>query len=196
PAAAILERTTRPRAARSLPRPCSPRASGGHVMKIGFVVNDVETEQPAFTTTRLARTATAMGHVCYVFGVGDFVYAADGSIHAHARRVRGEQYESLEDYLADLQSEDAFCERVLLDDLDILMLRNDPADDAIDRPWAQTSGILFGQLAAARGVIVLNDPSRLANAVNKTYFQHFPEQVRPRTCISRDPEDIKAFIAE
>jgi glutathione synthase len=165
-------------------------------MKFGFVVNDVKTERAAYTTTRLASKATEMGHVSYMLGVGDFVYAPDGSIHAHARRVKADQYESLEDYLAELQSEEMEAERILLDDLDVLLLRNDPADDAADRPWAQTSGLLFGQLAAARGVIVLNDPSRLTNALNKTYFQHFPEQVRPRTCISRDPREIKDFIAE
>jgi glutathione synthase len=46
------------------------------------------------------------------------------------------------------------------------------------------------------GVIVLNDPVNLANAINKTYFQHFPEQVRPKTCISRDPAAIKEFVAQ
>lgn len=43
---------------------------------------------------------------------------------------------------------------------------------------------------------MLNDPANLANAVNKTYFQHFPEIVRPRTLISRDAEDISAFVDE
>jgi glutathione synthase len=76
------------------------------------------------------------------------------------------------------------------------MLRNDPSDDAIERPWAQTSGVLFGQLAVAAGVLVVNDPSHLANAINKTYFQHFPEEVRPRTLISRTEDDIKSFVAE
>jgi len=32
--------------------------------------------------------------------------------------------------------------------------------------------------------------------VNKTYFQHFPEVVRPRTLISRDPGDISSFVNE
>jgi glutathione synthase len=165
-------------------------------MKIGFVVNNVKTEQAAFTTIRLARTATHMGHVSYIFGVGDFVYAPDGSIHAHARRVQGRSYETLEDYLTELQSDATETERILIDELDALLLRNDPADDSAGRSWAQTSGVLFGQLVAARGVMVLNDPTRLATAINKTYFQQFPEQVRPRTCISRDPKEIKAFITE
>ncbi len=95
-----------------------------------------------------------------------------------------------------VQSRQTASERICLDDIDVLLLRNDPSDDAVERPWAQTTGILFGQLAAMRGVIVLNDPFSLANALNKTYFQHFPEQVRPRTCISRDVNDIKEFITE
>lgn len=165
-------------------------------MKIGFVVNDVMTEQSGFTTTRLAMSAVNMGHESFLLGVGDFIYAPDGSIQAHVRSANGGKYESLKEYLGKVQDKEVPSQRISLDDLDVLLLRNDPSDDATDRPWAQTTGILFGQLAASRGVIVLNDPFSLANALNKTYFQHFPEQVRPRTCISRDANDIKAFIAE
>jgi len=43
---------------------------------------------------------------------------------------------------------------------------------------------------------VVNDPDGLLKAMNKMYFQHFPEEVRPRTLISRNREDIKAFVAE
>ncbi len=165
-------------------------------MKIGYVVNDVATEHAVFTTTRLAMTAVNMGHESYTLGVGDFVYAPDGSIHAQARQANGSRHDSPADFLAALQAKDVEPTRIKVDDLDVLFLRNDPAEDAGERPWAQTSAILFGQLAAARGVMVLNDPENLANAINKTYFQHFPEQVRPRTCISRDIKEIKAFIAE
>jgi glutathione synthase len=83
-----------------------------------------------------------------------------------------------------------------VDALDAVLLRNDPAEDAEKRPWAQTCGILFAQLAVRRGTIVLNDPAALANALNKTYFQHFPEEVRPRTLITRDVEEIKRFVEE
>ncbi len=165
-------------------------------MKIGFVVNDVQTEEAAYTTTRLAMTAVNKGHESWTMGVGDFIYAPDGSIRAHAKGVRGSEYESLTEFLKELQGEEGRSERIGVDDLDVLLLRNDPAADAAERPWAQTSGILFGQLAATRGVIVLNDPSHLAHAINKTYFQHFPEEVRPKTCISCDPDEIKQFISE
>ncbi|MAT14459.1 MAG: glutathione synthetase [Planctomyces sp.] len=165
-------------------------------MKIGFVVNDVMTEKCVYTTTRLAMAAVNMGHESYYLGVGDFVYAPDGSVEAHVRSANGESFDSLKDYLQAVQDDEKESERINLDELDVLLLRNDPADDKADRTWAQTSGILFGQLAASRGVIVLNDPFSLANALNKTYFQHFPEQVRPKTCISRDVKDIKAFIED
>ncbi|MGV3484462.1 MAG: glutathione synthetase [Planctomycetaceae bacterium] len=165
-------------------------------MKLGFVVNDVMTEHAAYTTTRLALTAMNLGHESYTLGVGDFIYAPDGSIHANARGANGTQFDSPKPFLAALQAKETADVRIKIDDLDVLFLRNDPSEDALGRPWAQSSAILFGQLAAARGVIVVNDPENLANAINKTYFQHFPEQVRPKTCISRDIREIKAFIAE
>jgi glutathione synthase len=165
-------------------------------MKIGFVVNDVMTEKPQYTTTRLSMTAVNMGHKAYTLGVGDFIYSPDGSINAYARSVNGGKHESLKAYIGKLQSEETNRQRISIDELDILLLRNDPSEDVVEKAWAQTSGILFGQLAATRGTIVLNDPFNLATAINKTYFQHFPEQVRPRTCISRDVDEIKAFISE
>jgi glutathione synthase len=164
-------------------------------MKIGFVVNDVETEHASYTTTRLAMCAVNNGHESWTLGVADFVYKPDGSIRANARSVRGKEYESLTTFMNELQGDEARIEQIDVDDLDMLLLRNDPSEDKAERAWAQTSGILFGQLAVRRGVTVLNDPVNLANALNKTYFQHFPEQVRPRTCISRDPEEIKEFVA-
>lgn len=164
-------------------------------MRIGFVVNDVQTEQAGYTTTRLGMSAINHGHEAWTLGVGDFVYKPDGSIHANARAVSGKEYDSLETYMQEIQGDEARQEQVSLDDVDVLMLRNDPSEDTAERAWAQTTGILFGQLAVQRGTIVVNDPSNLANALNKTYFQHFPEQVRPKTCISRDPEEIKEFIA-
>ncbi len=165
-------------------------------MKLGFVVNNVKTESAAYTTTRLAMTATNLGHESWTLGVGDFEYAPDGSIYAHARGVRGDHYDDLRVFMAELQGTEARCEKIRVDDLDVLLLRNDPAEDVVEHPWAQTSGILFGRLAVERGVMVVNDPEYLATAINKTYFQHFPEQVRPKTCISRNVKDIQEFIEQ
>lgn len=165
-------------------------------MRIGFVVNDVQTEQAGYTTTRLAMAAVNRGHEAWEIGVGDFAFDPDGSVRARARAAPKTKYKATNTFLADLQGPKARVERVTVDDLDVLMLRNDPAEDQGRRPWAQMAGIMFGRAAMRRGVIVLNDPNGLANGINKMYFQLFPEEVRPKTLITRDAAEIKSFARE
>jgi glutathione synthase len=165
-------------------------------MRIGFVVNQVATEHPEYTTTRLGLAATRRGHDTWLLGVDDLAHEPDGSVAARARTASGKRHKSLEDYLDNLRGDDGVEEHIQVDELDVLFMRNDPAEDFVDRPWAVTSGVLFAQLAVARGVLVVNDPDGLADAMNKTYFQHFPEVARPRTLISRDVTEISAFVDE
>ena len=164
-------------------------------MKIGFVVNDVLTEKSVYTTVRLAMAATQLGHEVRIMGVGDFAYQPDGSLAARARGGAAKNYRSLERYLDDVQKPESD-EHIEVGDFDVIMLRNDPADDAAERPWAPNAGVAFGQLIASTGVLVVNDPTSLANALSKAYFQHFPEVVRPRTLISREENIIQEFIDE
>ena len=165
-------------------------------MKIAFFVNDIATEHPNYSTTRLALAMLARGHDVWYLAPGAFAYDPDNRIHAHALAPTGREYESNEAFLEELQSEEARQERITVDALDVLMLRNDPSLDVIDPPWAYNSGIAFGQVAARHGVLVLNDPFGLAHAMNKLYFQQFPIDVCPRTLVTRSPEDIKHFIQE
>ncbi len=165
-------------------------------MKIGFFVNDVTTEEPGYSTTRLGMAARNRGHEVWVIGAGDLAYDADEKVRARARGPRKNQYKSSETYLEELQGKNAVMERITVDDLDVLMLRNDPSTDTGFRAWAQTAGIIFGRVAMRHGVVVLNDPNGLAKAMNKMYFQMFPEEVRPRTIITRDRDEIRAFAKE
>ena len=165
-------------------------------LRLGFVVNDVATEQDNYTTIRLARRALAMGHSVALIGLEGFIYDQDGVVRAKAHVPQGEDYADDAALLAEIQGDEATVDRINVEELDVLMLRSDPAEEVVDRPWAPNSALLFAQLVVKRGVIVLNDPTHLTDASNKTYFQHFPEDVRPVTCISRDAEEIKAFIAE
>jgi glutathione synthase len=163
-------------------------------MRIGFVVNSVATEQPVYTTVRLALAAHRRGHDVWLIGVDDFTHRADGTVAAHAHGTTTKKPRSLQTFLSSVQSDDEGNEIVGVSDLDVVVMRNDPAEDMVERPWAVTSGVLFGQLSVAHGTLVVNDPFSLANAVNKTYFQHFPERVRPRTLITRDAAEIAAFV--
>lgn len=165
-------------------------------MKLGFVVNDVHTEKADYTTTDLAATALRMGHEAWTFGVGDFAYDADQSIRARAWSVPNGTYKTNEKYLNTLHGKNAVRERIAMKDLDVLLLRNDPSKEAADRPWAEAAGFLFAKRAMGAGVIVLNDPDGLSKAMSKLYFQDFPDVVRPRTLITREREEVKAFVRD
>ena len=165
-------------------------------MNIGFVVNDIKTEEVGYTTSRLGVSAINMGHKVWVMGVGELAYDPDETIRARARSVPKKRYATSASYLKDLQGKNAISERIRVDDLDVLLLRNDPASDAIHRPWAVGAGMQFGRLAMRHGVIVLNDPNGLSRAMSKMYFQLFPEEVRPKTLITRDRGEIKEFAKE
>jgi glutathione synthase len=165
-------------------------------MRLGIVVNNIETEEAGYTTSRLAVAGINMGHEVWIMGVGDLAYDPDENIRARARSAHKKHYKTSEAYLKDLQGKAALSERITVDDLDVLILRNDPSQDAISRPWAATAGIVFGRIAMRHGVIVVNDPNGLAKATNKMYFQAFPEEVRPKVLITRDRNEIKEFARD
>ncbi|MGB4593380.1 MAG: glutathione synthase [Coriobacteriia bacterium] len=165
-------------------------------MKIGFMVNDIATEQAGYTTGRMAMAAINRGHEAWMLSAGDFAYDPDEKIRARAVHAPKAKYTSGAAYLADIRGKKARFNRVTVDDLDVLVLRSNPADEVGTRPWAQSAGIDFGRIAMRNGVIVLNDPNGLAKAMNKMYFQLFPEEVRPRTLITRDRDEIKSFVKD
>jgi glutathione synthase len=165
-------------------------------MKLGIIVNDIQTEELDFTTTHLAMAATNLGHRVWYMGVADLAYEPDEKAHGYARCVADKKYRSDISYLASLKDSRAQAERICIDELDALLLRNDPANDVNTRPWARLAGINFARLAMRHGVIVLNDPDGLTHAVNKMYLQTFPSEIRPRTLITRNRTEIKRFIDE
>jgi len=166
------------------------------MMRIGFFINDIETEKAGFTTLRLAMTAVNRGHEVWIIGAGDLTYDVDEKIRAQARSTTAKKYKTTTTYLKELKGPKAKVERITIDDLDVLMLRNDPAHDVGARAWAKTAGINFGHVALRSGVIVLNDPTALAGALDKMYIQLLPQNIRPRTLISCDSKEIKAFVKE
>jgi glutathione synthase len=163
-------------------------------MKIAFVVNDIFTEKAVYTTIYLAFSAQKRGHEVYVCGVGDLAYSADGHMIANSRSVGEQNFKSSETYLKALLKSDPV--KIGSVGLDVLFLRNYPSEDINRRNWAQSAAYIFGQIAMRDGVIVLNHPQSLSDAINKMYFQHYPEVLRPRTIITRDPDEIEEFYIE
>lgn len=166
------------------------------MISIGLTINDLKTEADDYTTTYLAMNAVNIGHRVWYIEVADFELAASNSTMAWAIPVPAHNHRSTSAFMRDVREHAATRERICVDDLDILWLRNDPSNDAIQRPWARLAAINFGRLAKQHGVIVLNDPEGMALGLNKLYLQYFPESVRLRTLVTRHRESIKAFVRE
>jgi glutathione synthase len=162
-------------------------------MLIAFFVNDMATEHENYTTTVLAFAATQRGHrICYLTP-SDFALRPDDSMAVHARFAPKKKHKDHAAFFAAMQAVAAERKTIDVTGIDVLMLRSDPSLDAQATPWAADIGILFGREAAKRGVLVLNDPDSLGRAINKLYFQSFPEEVRAETLITRNADDVKAF---
>ena len=164
-------------------------------MRLAFFVLDVATEIDEYTTTRRARAAVQGGHEVWYVGLGDVEHGEnDGQLSARAHRAEFEKGDTLESFMKRIKERDA--ERVVMDDLDALFLRNETVDDMQERPWASPLGVVFCQMLKARGVTVVNDPMSLVRATSKLYLEEFPEKIRPRSLVTRDPEAIERFIAK
>ena len=162
-------------------------------MTIGIVVNVVGSDEGGQTTYRIAAACARRGHTVHVISTGNFAYSPHGAIEAQARSAPRSSWKTSQAYAAALKSKASRTRRITVDDLDILLLRSNPA---VQTPWAQHAGIHFGRLAAERGVLVLNDPNGLFRAINKLYLQNFPEAVRPRTLVTRSRKRLRAFVDE
>ena len=164
-------------------------------MRLAFFVNDVATEVDEYTTTRLARAAAQHGHEVWYVGVEDVELGeSDGQLLARAHAAQFKKGDSLEGFMERVKESEA--ERVVMDDLDALFLRNESLEDWPERPWASPLGVVIGQMLKARGVTVVNDPMSLVRATSKLYLEEFPEKIRPRSLVTRDPEAIERFVAE
>ncbi len=164
-------------------------------MRLAFFVNDLAMELDEYTTTHLARAAARGGHEVWYVGVGDVEHAeSDGQLSARAHAAEFGKDDTLESFLERIKVRDV--ERVVLDDLDALFLRSESIHDLQERPWAAPLGVIFGQMLKARGVTVVNDPMSLIRATSKLYLEEFPEKIRPRSLVTRDPEAIERFVAK
>jgi len=164
-------------------------------MRLAFFVNEVATEIDEYTTTRLARAAAQRGHQVWYVGLGDVELGQrDGQLLARAHAAEFDKDDTLESFMERIKGREV--ERIVLDDLDALFLRNESIDDLHQRSWASPLGVVFGQMLKARGVTVLNDPTSLMRATSKFYLEEFPEKIRPRSLITRDPEAIERFVSE
>ncbi len=163
-------------------------------MRVCMVVNNIKTEGPHYTTTLLAQKLHNRKHQVFYIGVEDLSYYPEGRVGGRAVQADQKMYRTTSSYLEALKVNCSKKEKITTADIDILFLRNDPAQEDKTRAWARVAGISFGQMATQDGVIVLNDAYGLSRALNKMYFQQFPQEVRPETLISRNKMEINDFF--
>jgi glutathione synthase len=54
---------------------------------------------------------------------------------------------------------------------------------------------VFGEVLVAHGVTVVNDPTVLERAATKMYLDEFPAQIRHRSLMTRNADDVRNFIS-
>ena len=162
-------------------------------MKIGFVVNDVDTEHPKAATTVISHAAASMGHTVYLISAGEMTYDSEGGVRTVGRLAPAGESLAQADWLAQVQSENTDRVPLKAAELDVLYLRYNPSEDPEGRPWEPDAGIIFGQAAVLQGTLVLSHPFTLPYAYGKMYLEHFPREIRPTTIITRSYEEILRF---
>lgn len=165
-------------------------------MNIAFLVNDLKSENASSTTFRLAMEATNRGHQTWLMEADAFLLDENDIVIATARSVSRNRYRSTSVYLEELRGKGATKKKIRFSNLDVLFLRGAPVAESRERRWTKDVGIYFGKLSVRNGVLVVNDPDGLGGALNESYLDLFPEQVRPVNIITRKSSEVKKFARE
>jgi glutathione synthase len=163
-------------------------------MRVCFVVNNVRTQRPTYTTVHLGFAAHRRGHDVAFVSIDHLSH--DGA-HVWGALVRSAAVRprSTAEYVKGLDDARAPSEPERLDDFDVVFLRNNPN---VGGPEADgfNPAIEFGRRLKQSGVVVFNDPDGLVRAGSKMYLAGFPVEIRPRTVITRSVERVRAFLRE
>lgn len=167
-------------------------------MRLCFVVNNLRTQRPSYTTVHLAFSAYRRGHDVVFASVDALSQGDEGEIRGMLVRPRMGRLRDTTSYVRALQAPAAPHEDGRLNDFDVVFLRNNP--NAGKRDTLEGEGfnpaIDFGRRLKHSGVMVLNDPDGLARAGSKMYLAGFPAELRPKTLITRSIERVRAFLRE
>ena len=165
-------------------------------MNICFLLNELASEKCG-TSVVLMKKAVERGHQVYVMDVGDFFFSSQKSMQLHVRVVpedipQTSGPEFLEGLKGNLPKK-----TISTDELDVLFIRNNPTEENRERKWAEQPGIAFGRMIQRQGVLVLNDAYAMSHAfIDKLYFEELPQEIKPRSIITRKKDDVLAFFEE
>ncbi|MFT7625795.1 MAG: glutathione synthase [Myxococcota bacterium] len=144
------------------------------MMNIAFLVNDATDIKPDQTTAHLITEARSRDHRVHVAGVGDLALSADGRIIADVVRLDGGRA------------------RVILDNVDMVVLRTNPGRDS--RYALHSSALQMMMLLEDRGIFVTNSPRGLQRYASKLCLARLPAWTRPAMIVTSDPVRARAFV--
>src|SRR5690625_5798832 len=87
-----------------------------------------------------------LGYITCYACFGDLGYYPYGYMVARFRIAPENTFNSTKTYLNAIQGEDAIVEKIMAPEIDVLLLRNDPAGEPEGRGWAKNAPLIFGQL--------------------------------------------------
>ena len=167
-------------------------------MRLCFVVNNVRTQRPTYTTAHLAFAAYRRGHDVVMVSMDGLSLGDDGEVRGDLVRPRPARLRDTAAYVKALAAPTASRENTRLNDFDVVFLRNNP--NAGKRDTAEREvlnpALEFGRRLRQAGVIVVNDPDGLTRAGSKMYLAGFPVELRPKTLVTRSIERVRAFLRE
>jgi glutathione synthase len=164
-------------------------------MRVCFVVNNVRTQKPTYTTLCLAYAGHRRGHDVAFASVDAFSQGEGPEIVADVVRPKPGRLRDATSYARALTSPSAPHEDARLADFDVIFLRNNPNSGAKEVD-AFNPALDFAARLKSQGVLVVNDPDGLSRAGSKMYLAGFPAELRPRTLITRSIERVRAFLRE
>jgi glutathione synthase len=167
-------------------------------MRIAFIVAEVGHQSPAFGTVYLARAALRRGHDVAFVGIDDLTFAPDNRVFATAVRPAATAQSSNAALAAALADPKTKHEELELGRFDVVFLRYHPAREGrngtgVTTPKANPA-VEFGWRLRLGGTLVVNDPEGVQRAGGRMYLSGLPQEIRPRTLITRSDVAVKKFL--
>ncbi len=166
-------------------------------MKICYVINDISTEKTG-TSVALMKKMHDRGHDVYVMNVGDFCFQSNFKMSVHCYMFSKRLKSKNDDQFFEAAKKGEKDKKTIdVTEFDVMFIRNNPTEESKERHWAEHAGISFGRIIEQMGVLVLNDAYAMSNSfVDKLYFEELPQEIKPKSIITREKDELMKFYAE